>query len=92
MIVRILGEGQFDVPEGALAGLNHLDDALEAACGDGDRENFSAALGALHQGVRAAGAPVPEDYLGPSELVLPSSDATLDEVAALLGDEGLIPD
>lgn len=92
MIVRILAEGQFDVPDEALAGLNHLDDALEAACSSGEIEAFGAALGALHQGVRDAGAPVADDYLGPSELVLPASDATLEDVTALLGDEGLIPD
>jgi hypothetical protein len=31
MIVRILGEGQFEVPEAAVAELNELDGALEAA-------------------------------------------------------------
>ena len=31
MIVRIMGEGQFEMPEESLARLNELDDALEAA-------------------------------------------------------------
>ena len=31
MIVRILGEGQFDVPDDALPDLNELDAAVEAA-------------------------------------------------------------
>ena len=32
-----------------------------------------------------------DDYIGPSELILPGADATLDEVRELLSDEGLIP-
>ena len=31
MIIRILGEGQYDVPEGEVAGLDSLDDHLEHA-------------------------------------------------------------
>ncbi|MGH8890794.1 MAG: PspA-associated protein PspAA, partial [Acidothermaceae bacterium] len=41
--------------------------------------------------VREAGTRVADDYLGPSELVLPAAESTLEEVRALLGDEGLIP-
>jgi hypothetical protein len=32
-----------------------------------------------------------DDHLGPSELILPGADATLDEVRKLLHDDGLIP-
>jgi hypothetical protein len=41
--------------------------------------------------VRELGKPVDGDYLGPSDLVLPSADASLAEVSALLTEEGLIP-
>jgi hypothetical protein len=37
------------------------------------------------------GKPLPDDEIVPSDLVLPSADASLDEVRELLGDEGLIP-
>jgi hypothetical protein len=35
---------------------------------------------------------VPDDALVDSDLILPPSDASLEEVRGLLGDEGLIPD
>ena len=92
MIVRIMGEGQFDVPDGALEDLNRLDDHLEAACATGDEATFRQALTALNQGVHDRGTVLPDDYLGPSDLVLPGRDASLAEVSALLTDEGLIPD
>jgi hypothetical protein len=34
---------------------------------------------------------LPDDEIVPSDLVLPASDASLDEVRELLGDDGLIP-
>jgi hypothetical protein len=91
MIVRILGEGQLDVPADSLDELNQLDTVLQHACEADDEAAFHAALDALLDRVRALGTAVPEDHLGPSELVFPSSDATLAEVAELLGEEGLIP-
>jgi hypothetical protein len=91
MIVRILGEGQLDLPDDALEDLNRRDDELVAAIDANDDDAFDRALAALLEGVRAAGQRLPDDYLGPSELVLPGGDSTLGEVRDLLSDEGLIP-
>jgi hypothetical protein len=91
MIVRILGEGQFDVPEDTLEGLNDLDDSLVSAMDGGDAAAYSEALEALLAGVRGGGQRLPDDYLGPSELVLPGADASMEDVRALLSEEGLIP-
>ena len=91
MIVRILGEGQLDVPEGELDSLNALDDELQSAVDADDDERFTQSLVALLARVREVGNPLPADEIVPSELVLPSPDASLAEVRALLGDEGLIP-
>jgi hypothetical protein len=91
MIVRIMGEGQFDVPEDHLGELNRLDDDLAVAIEGGDHDRFQTALEALLTSVRIRGKELPEDYLGPSDLVLPGPDATLEEVSAVLGEEGLIP-
>jgi hypothetical protein len=91
MIVRISGEGQFEVPESHVDELNRLDGDLTNAVDSGDEAQFTAALQALLTSVRTAGQELPADYLGPSDLVLPSPDATLHEVREVLGDEGLIP-
>lgn len=91
MIVRIMAEGQFVIPEQELDELNELDAALQDAVDAGDEQRFSGALAALLDRVRTAGTPASDDVLAPSELVLPAADSTLDEVRAMLGDEGLIP-
>ena len=91
MIVRILGEGQRTVDDGELEGLNALDNDLIAAVDSGDPDGFNRALSALLDKVRQVGKALPDDEIVPSDLVLPSADASLDEVRELLGDEGLIP-
>ncbi|GAA2340143.1 PspA-associated protein PspAA [Dactylosporangium salmoneum] len=91
MIIRILGEGQYRVPESALGELNALDAEVQAAVDAGDQATFRARLGDLLATVRARGTGVPDAELTASGLVLPGPDSELADVAALLGDEGLIP-
>jgi hypothetical protein len=91
VIIRILGEGQYDVADEALARLNELDAQVEAAVEAGDVEAFTRALADLLDGVRTVGVPHDAGSLDESDLILPPADATIDEVRELLEDEGLIP-
>jgi hypothetical protein len=91
MIVRILGEGQWEVDDEHLVALNKLDDDVEAAVESGDEVTFSNSLAALLDAVRKAGSVLPDESLEDSDLILPPSDATLEEVRELLSDDGLIP-
>jgi len=91
MIVRILGEGQLEVPDSAAGELNQLDVALEQAVDRGDEAGFRSALQALLAQVRQVGSPANLDELKPSELIIPQADATMDEVRQMLNDDGLIP-
>ncbi|MFZ2504111.1 MAG: hypothetical protein WAW88_15740 [Nocardioides sp.] len=91
MIVRILGEGQFDVSEAATDRLNSLDAAVEAAVEAGDEAAFSAALHQLLEAVRSAGVPHDQEALDSSDVILPPADASIDEVRDLMADDGLIP-
>ncbi|MCF2125193.1 hypothetical protein L1I79_01935 [Strepomyces sp. STD 3.1] len=91
MIVRIMGEGQLTLADDRLAELDKLDDELQAEMENGDGPGFRATLQALLAKVRDLGEPLPEDSLEPSDLILPSPDATLEEVQELLSDDGLIP-
>lgn len=91
MIARIMGEGQFEIDPGALDDLNSLDDTLESAIGTGKEDAFRTALHALLDRVREIGSPLAADSLEPSDLILPPTDASMDEVREMLGDQGLIP-
>lgn len=92
MIIRVLGEGQYDVSDEALPRLNELDATVEAAIETGDEPAFETALAALLDAVRTAGVPHAADGLEASDLILPGPGATIDEVRSLLTDEGLVPD
>jgi hypothetical protein len=93
MIVRILGEGQWNVEDDRLDPLNELDAEVESAVEAGDQERFVTGLAALLDAVRSIGTPLPDESLVDSDLILPPADATIEEVRALLtdSDEGLIP-
>lgn len=93
MIVRILGEGQWDVADDQMDALNRLDTEVESAVEAGEPIRFAAGLTALLGAVREAGTPLADDSLEDSDLILPPSDASIEEVRALLteADDGLIP-
>lgn len=90
MIVRILGEGQFVLPDSALDELNRLDGQVESAL-DSDEAAFREALATLLSRVRELGSAVADDALESSDVVLPFSDASVSDVRELLTSEGLIP-
>jgi len=91
VIIRILGEGQFNLADHALDRLNELDTALEAAVEAGDEAAFASALRELLDGVRSAGVVHDADSLDESDLILPPADATIDQVREMLSEDGLIP-
>ncbi|MEU3253981.1 hypothetical protein [Streptomyces sp. NPDC006997] len=92
MIVRIMGEGQVELADSHFTELNKLDDELLTEMQSGDEEGFRRTLGALLEAVRRMGTPLPDDALEPSELILPSPDASLEDVREMLSDDGLIPE
>ncbi|MZF86019.1 hypothetical protein [Streptomyces sp. SID5643] len=91
MIMRILGEGQYEITEAHLDRLNELDAALQSAADSDDDRLFATALSALLEAVRSCGTPLPAETIMPSDLVLPDEDTSLTQVRELLSDEGLIP-
>ena len=66
MIVRILGEGQFEVGEDSVPDLNRLDQDLQHALEGDDDTAFRSALSALLARVRETGTPMALDSLEPS--------------------------
>ncbi len=92
MIIRILGEGQWELDDAHLEPLNALDTSVEQAIEAGDQDAFARGLVALLDVVRQQGTRLEDDSLVDSDVILPMSDASLEEVRALLTDEGLVPD
>ena len=91
MIVRILAEGQYNLPGAFVDELNEIDNELVEIVEREDREGFGAQLKTMLDLVREKGTPLPIDELVESDLVLPQSDITLEEAADLFTGEGLLP-
>ena len=87
MIVRILGEGRYDVPEADLPAIEQLDEELVDALERGDENEFNGALIDLIGEVRHSGTLLDPGDLRPSELAVPHEGATMTEVKALLAEE-----
>lgn len=84
MIVRILEEGQYEVPDAELARLEPLDEAMMRAIEADDEPRFSEALARAISEVRAHGRRVDPSEIVPSDLTLPHEGAGIGEVRALL--------
>ena len=91
MIVRIATEGQYEISEADIAGLNELDNEAVTACEASDEAGFRSIYERLLAFVRERGTAVTDDRLEPSELILPPPDVTLEEARAEFSGEGLIP-
>ena len=88
MIIRVLGDGQYDLAGGTSPAFDALDQALVDHVNAGDEQAYQRDLAALIELVRSEGVELPEGDLSPSDLVLPDPAASIEEVQALLAEEG----
>ena len=92
MIVRVSGEGQFELPDGDAERLNELDNAAVAAVEGGDEPKFQELWAQMLDLVASDGTQVDEDELVESDVILPPRDISFAEAAGEFTGEGLIPD
>ena len=92
MIVRILTEGQYNLPGSYIDELNEIDNELVEVVEAEDQEGFDRLLKKMLDLVREKGTEVAIDELVESDLVLPEPDITLREAEELFVGEGLVPD
>ena len=84
MIVRILGEGRYDVPDADMPAIEQADATLVDALDRADEAAFSGALADLISLVRHTGTLIPADDVTPSGLAVPHEGSSLAEVRELL--------
>jgi PspAA-like protein len=92
VIVRLMGEGQFRVPDEVREQLNALDDEAMQALDSEDETELDKRLDDMWDLVRERGEPLDDGDLTPSDVVVPPSDLTLQETRKLFAEDGLIPD
>ena len=92
MIARIATESQYRLDDEASAQLNELDNEAVVAVESGDEDRFHEVFEQMLDLVRREGAPLGEDELEESDVILPPPDISFVEAGAEFTGEGLIPD
>jgi hypothetical protein len=92
MIVRISGEGQWELPDGDAERLNELDNQAVAAVEAGDEDKFHELWNQMLDLVTTDGSELADDELVESDVILPPRDSSFEEAQADFSGDGLIPD
>ncbi len=87
MIVRILEEGQYEVPDADIEALEALDAKLETAIDNDDSTGYLEALSRLTEQIRCLGTPVDADKIVSSELTIPHEGTSLEDMKRLLASD-----
>lgn len=90
MIVRISGEGQFELDDDEARQLDQLDNRLVEALNAGDAGAFRSGLEETVRFVEEKGTRVPADRVVPSDVIIPPTDIDLEEARQFFTDEGLM--
>ncbi len=87
MIVRVSGQGQYELDDDAQHHLEALDKDLTEALHNRDEHAFHSLLSQVIEYIESHGQPVPHDRLVGSNVVVPHADISLDEAASYFTDE-----
>lgn len=93
-IVRIMGQGQFTVDNSTLKRLNEIDDSIVQLVSKerSDDIEFRKHLTELTHIVETKGKPLDPKEIIQSDIILPSTDLSIDEAKRLFRGEGVIPE
>jgi PspA-Associated protein len=92
VIVRLSGEGQFELPENDVKRLNELDNRAVNAVEQGDETGFRELWSQMLELVAGTGTPLPADELVESDVIMPPRDISFGEAKAEFSGDGLIPE
>lgn len=91
MIVRIAGEGQYELSSSTLDRINDIDNQMVTAVAKNDSREFDRLLRQMLDLVKRQGRPISIDELVESDIVIPAPDTTLREARHLFQAQGLFP-
>ena len=96
MIVRLMGEGQYEIDKKHLDAVNKIDNNIVKIVSGTDEKVVSTAFKTEYKNlidyVRKNGKKVPNEIIKPSDLIIPPADLTLEEARKIFTGEGLIPE
>jgi len=91
MIVRIMNEGQYDVPSLYYDDINKIDKEIVGIIARNDEKRFEKAYAELINMVHKNGVPIDPKILHDSNLIIPPADTSLKEAKRIFVGEKIIP-
>jgi len=92
MIVRLMGEGQYELEKKHIDEVNKIDNNIVKIINKGDEEVFRSEFKKLSEYVRKNGKRISDEVIKPSEIIIPPYDLTLDEAKRIFAGDGIFPD
>ncbi len=92
MIVRLMGEGQYEIDKKHVDEINKIDNTLVKIVNKGDEKTFKVEYKKLTDTVRKFGKPLSNDIIKPSDVIIPPADISIEEAKKIFKGEGLIED
>jgi hypothetical protein len=96
MIVRLMGEGQFEIDKKHLDAVNKIDNNIVKIVNGKDEKAIEMAFKTEYKKlidyVRNNGKNIPQEIIKPSDIIIPPADLTLEEARKIFTGEGLIPE
>ncbi|HEY9246558.1 MAG TPA: hypothetical protein VIO11_06915 [Candidatus Methanoperedens sp.] len=92
MIVRLMGEGQFELEKKYLDEVNSIDNDIVKLVNKGDEKAFRTEFRKMTDCVRRNGKKIAIEVLKPSDVIIPPADLTFEEARKIFKGEGLVPD
>jgi len=92
MIVRLMGEGQYELNTAQVDELNLIDNNLVKIVDNDDEDAFRTEFKKIVDYVHSNGKHIPDDIIKPSDVIIPPVDITLAEAKSIFKGDGLIED
>ncbi|MFZ3383943.1 MAG: hypothetical protein WA144_08460 [Candidatus Methanoperedens sp.] len=92
MIVRLMGEGQYELDKKHMDEVNKIDNNIVKILQKGDELVFKSEFKKLADYVKKNGKKISDEVIKPSEIIIPPYDLTLDEAKRIFAGDGLFPD
>ena len=89
MIIRILGQGQFDVKSTLFDDLNKIDNTIVGCVQNGDDVEYKRGLAELIGLILTEGTKLPDTELVESAVIIPPADMTLEEARQVFRGDGI---
>lgn len=92
MIIRIIGEGQYEVPSALFDELNAIDNRIVELVSMDDEASYQLELSKLIEKIKMSGKQIDDSDIVESDIIVPPSDLTFEEAKDVFTGVGIFED